>query len=70
MEMPEPISPHVATNVTVSPSSLPNLRYKVLPAPLHLLLLLSESQKPTLLAKSAENDLAKEAEQLSRGVAP
>lgn len=63
-------SSHVLPPTEVSPSSLPNPGHEVLLAPLHLLLLLSESQKPTHLAKSAENDLAKEAEQLSRGLAP
>lgn len=51
----------------VSPSSLHNPPHKVLPVPPHLLLPLSQSQKPTHLARSAENDLAGEAEDLSRG---
>ena len=51
----------------VSPSSPPSAGDKVLPAPLRLLLLLPKSQKPTHLAKPAENDLTEDAKQLSMG---
>lgn len=68
METPKPIQSHAATNrsVTQLPAQLRTQDPACSPAPAAS----AEFQKTTHLAQSTENDLAKELEQFSKGLAP
>lgn len=68
MKVPKPIQPCAATNRSVT--QLPDPFQSQGPACSPVPAASAESQKPTHLAPSAENDLAKELEQFFRGLAP